>query len=205
MGKKVERSTRPPGRPRAFDPELALERALRLFWEKGYEGTSLSDLTEAIGINRPSLYAAFGDKESLFLKALDRYSEGRAADLKDALAQPTARAVVERFLGKVAEVLGDSGNPRGCLLVHGALSCGAGADPIRRELILRRKDIEVELRRRFKRAKSDGDLPAEASPSDLASYVATVAHGMAVQAAGGASRSELQRIVQLVVRAWPKS
>src|ERR1700674_4986058 len=102
---KPDKSARSKGRPRAFDVDQALDRALHLFWRKGYEGTSLSDLTRAMGINRPSLYAAFGDKETLFRKALDRYVEGPDAYLGEALKQPTARAVTERLLRGTAELL----------------------------------------------------------------------------------------------------
>src|ERR1700748_2066839 len=112
------------GRPRAFDPDVALERAMHVFWAKGYEGASLSDLTRAMRINRPSLYAAFGDKESLFRKVIDRYVEGPASFVRRALKEPTARAVAERLLGGAVEMLADPRHPRGCLMVQGALACG---------------------------------------------------------------------------------
>src|SRR5437016_6245784 len=133
--KKLKTGARPRGRPRAFDCDQALDRALQLFWEKGYEGTSLSDLTRALGINRPSLYAAFGNKEALFQKVLDRYVGGPASFVREALNEPTARAVAERLLRDAAEAQTDPCHPRGCLLVHGALTCGAEADPVRRELV----------------------------------------------------------------------
>ncbi len=191
------------GRPRAFDIDKALERALQLFWRKGYEGTSLSDLTKAMGISRPSLYAAFGNKEELFRKALDRYAEGPAAYMRTALDEPTARAVVERLLRGVVDLLTDPGTPQGCLAVQGALACGDAADAIRQELIARRTAGEAALCQRLERAIADGDLPADADPTDLARYVTTVAQGMAVQAAGGASREELRRVVEMALRAWP--
>src|ERR1051325_3475900 len=106
---------KPRGRPRQFDTEKALDRALTVFWQKGYEGASLLDLTRAMGINRPSLYAAFGNKEALFRKALDRYAEGQAAYIRAALEAPTARAVAERLLHGTVELLTDPRNPRGCL------------------------------------------------------------------------------------------
>jgi AcrR family transcriptional regulator len=193
----------PVGRPRAFDIDKALDRALQVFWRKGYEGTSLSDLTKAMGINRPSLYAAFGNKEALFRKALDRYAEGPAAYTRKALDEPTARAVVERLLRGLVDLLTDPCTPQGCLAVQGALACGDAADAIRQELISRRVAGEAALRQRFERAIADGDLPADANPADLARYVTTVSQGMAVQAAGGASRQELQRVVEMALRAWP--
>lgn len=203
IGMKSKKPALTMGRPRAFDVDKALERALQVFWQKGYEGTSLSDLTEAMGINRPSLYGAFGDKEALFRKALDRYTDGPAAYVREALNQPKARAVVERLLRGAVDLLTDPRTPQGCLLVQGALSCGRAADPIRRELISRRAAGEAALRQRFKRAISERDLPAETNAADLARYVATVIHGMAVQAASGASRAELRRVIQTAMRAWP--
>jgi len=192
------------GRPRAFDIDKALDRALQVFWQKGYEGTSLSDLTRVMGINRPSLYAAFGNKEDLFRTALDRYAEGPAAYVREAMEKPTARAVVERLLRGAIDLLADPRTPLGCLMVQGALACGEAADPIRQELASRRTAGEAALRRRFKRAISEGDLPADANAADLARFVATVIHGMAVQTAGGASRAELRRVAQMALRAWPE-
>jgi AcrR family transcriptional regulator len=191
------------GRPREFDVEVALACALDVFWRKGYEGTSLPDLTRAMGINRPSLYAAFGNKEALFRKVLDRYAEGPAAYVRSALAEPTARAVAQRLLGGAVELLADPQGPRGCLMVHGALACGESAEAVRRELAARRAASEVAVRERFERARADGDLPAGADPADLARYVVTVVGGMSVQAAGGATREELRRVAEMALRAWP--
>jgi len=201
---KSKKPPRPVGRPRSFDMDQALERALQVFWRKGYEGTSLSDLTGAMGINRPSLYAAFGDKEALFRNALDRYAEASASYVREALNQPTARGVVEKLLRGAASRLSNPKNPPGCLNVQGALACGGEADPIRRELASRRAAGEAAIRQRLKRARAEGDLPPNANPTDLARYVATVLHGMSVQAAGGATRAELQRVVQTALQAWPQ-
>src|SRR5262249_40183335 len=161
----------PIGRPRAFDIDKALDRALKVFWRKGYEGASLPALTKAMGINRPSLYAAFGNKEALFRKVLERYVEGPAAYLREALNEPTARAVAERLLGGAIDLLTDPRNPRGCLMVQGALACGEAAESVRRELVSRRMASEVAVRKRFERAGLDGDLPAGSDPADLARYV----------------------------------
>ncbi len=180
-----------------------LDRALRVFWRRGYEGATLPDLTAAMGINRPSLYAAFGSKEELFRKALDRYVEGPAAFVREALNEPTARAVAERLLGGTIDLVTDRRNPRGCLIVQGALACGETAESVRREVAARRVAGEVAVRQRFERARADGDLPAEADAADLARYVVTVMRGMAVQAAGGASREDLRRVAELALQAWP--
>jgi len=193
------------GRPRAFDPEKALEAALRVFWRKGYEGTALSDLTEAMGINRPSIYATFGNKEALFRKVLDRYDAQITRYMAEALNEPAARAAAEKLLAGTADLLSCPGNPKGCLMVQGALACGEAAEPIRKELIARRATGETSLRERFARAAAEGDLPAGTDAADLARYVMAVMHGMAVQSAGGASREELQGVIDLSLRGWPEA
>jgi AcrR family transcriptional regulator len=200
---KTKSQSRPAGRPRSFDTGKALDRALDVFWRKGYEGASLSDLTEAMGINRPSLYAAFGDKEKLFRNVLDRYAEGPASYSSVALQAPTSRAVVEQLLYGTADLLTSRRNPHGCLWVQGALACGNAADPVRRELISRRMAGEAALRRRLNRAKTDGDLPPDANPASLARYIATMTQGMSIQAAGGATRSELHRVIGIALQSWP--
>jgi AcrR family transcriptional regulator len=192
------------GRPRTFCTEKALDVALKVFWRKGYEGTSLDDLTEAMGISRPSLYCAYGSKEQLFRMALDRYVGGAAEFYGEAIGQPTARGVAERFLRGTADALTDPCHPPGCLAVQGALSCGEAADPIRRELNARRAAAEATLRDRFERARAEGDLSPDDDPADLARYLATMTQGMAVQAAGGASRDELRRVAETALRAWPR-
>jgi AcrR family transcriptional regulator len=155
-----------------------------------------------MGINRPSLYAAFGNKEALFRKALDRYIEKTGVFIREALAEPTARAAVERLL---KDVLCKSapGRIRGCLLVQGALACGDAADSIRKELARRRGAGESALRERFERAVAEGDLPRNSDPAALAKYIATFQHGLAVQSAGGADREELLAAVDIALRAWP--
>jgi len=192
------------GRPRAFDAETVLDRALQVFWRKGFDGTSLSDLTRAMGINRPSIYAAFGDKRALFCKVLDRYAQGPAGFVREALSEPTSRAVVARLLRAAADMHTDPRGPRGCLMVQGALAAGGGGTAVRRELIARRAADETMIRKRLERAKSERDLSADSSPADLARYVVTVIRGMAVQAAGGASREELRRVTRMALRAWPR-
>src|SRR5579872_3132902 len=131
--KKQTRATKLKGRPRAFDAEKALDRALQVFRRKGYEGASLTDLTQAMGIERPSLYAAFGNKETLFRRALDRYAEMTMSFLQRAAREKTARGFVETLLRGAAELQTNPTSP-GCLTVHGALACGDESEPIRQEL-----------------------------------------------------------------------
>jgi AcrR family transcriptional regulator len=201
IGMKSEIVTAQLGRPRAFDPDVALERAMHVFWAKGYEGAALSDLTQAMRINRPSLYAAFGNKEQLFRKVLDRYMDGPVAYFGQALAAPKARDVVERIFLGTARMADDPRIPAGCLMVQGALACGNTS--VQKEVAARRTAAEVVLRRRFQQAKREGDLPKDADPGDLAGYVMTVVRGMAVQSAGGASRDQLRRVAQIALRSWP--
>ena len=173
-----------------------------VFWRKGFEGASLADLTEAMGINRPSLYAAFGNKEELFLKVLDRYGEQMCV-MRKALAQSTARQVAEKLLYGVAKAQTDPNHPGGCLNVSGALACGTEAETIKQELITRRAAGETQLRKRFERARAEGDLPKGARPAQLARYLTTVTQGMAVQAASGASAEDLKQIAAMALKAWP--
>jgi len=192
------------GRPRAFDLDKALEKAMRVFWKKGYEGASLPDLTKAMGINRPSLYAAFGNKESLFRKAMERYIEGPACHVREALAEPTARGAAERMLRGSIAMAADPKNPRGCFMVQSALASGEEGDPIRRELARRRAAGEAALCERFRRAIREGDLPLDADAASLAKYISVVAQGLAVQAAGGTTADELNKAVDIAMQAWPR-
>jgi AcrR family transcriptional regulator len=192
-----------PGRPRAFDVHKALDCALQVFRRKGYEGASLSDLTAAMGINRPSLYAAFGDKEALFRRALDRYAETTMSSMREAFEEKTARGFVERLLRGAAEMQTKPGSPPGCLTVTGGLACGEESEPIRKELICRRGQVERLICDRLKEAKKVGELPAGSNPADLARYLATLIQGMAVQASAGATRAELHRVAETALRAWP--
>lgn len=191
------------GRPRAFDKDEVLDRAMELFWRKGYEGASLADLTKAMGINPPSLYAAFGNKEGLLKAVLDRYLEQRATFLDGVMAAPTAREAADRMLRGTADLLTSPDNPPGCLLLQGGLACGAGAEAVPSELAYRRAAGEDRLRERFERAQSDGDLPASVSPAALARYMSAVIQGMGVQAAAGATRADLTEIAELSLAAFP--
>ncbi|WP_410622782.1 TetR/AcrR family transcriptional regulator [Amycolatopsis sp. cmx-8-4] len=193
----------PIGRPRGFDADAALGRAMAVFWEQGYEGASLADLTGAMGITKTSMYAAFGNKEDLFRKVLERYEQGPAAYVARALRQPTAREVATTFLAGSVATSTHPGDPAGCLSVQGSLAAGEAGRTARDLLTAWRDRGRVHLRDRFRRAVDDGDLPPDADPELLARYVMTVANGIAVQAAGGAGHDELQQVADVALRNWP--
>lgn len=191
------------GRPKEFDVDDALCSALQVFWRHGYEGASMSELTEAMGITRPSLYATYGNKEELFRKVLDRYEQNHLCFVAQALAEPFARDTIDKLLTGYADVLTDPMHPPGCLGVNSAVACGEAGAPIREELIARRSLSEDTLRERLERASAEGDLPADEDPADWARYVMSVGLGMAVKASSGSSRNELYKVAQLALRALP--
>ena len=191
------------GRAKEFCVEGALTRALEVFWRHGFEGASLKDLTAAMGITRPSLYATYGNKEELFRKALDLYDERYLGFSRTALDAPSAHEVVRRLLTGFVELATGCEHPPGCMGTQGALACSTAADPIKEELFGRRRAFEAVLARRLERAKADGDLPSAESATDLARFVMTVAGGIAVQAAGGAPREALVRAAAIALRACP--
>ncbi|WP_116951398.1 TetR/AcrR family transcriptional regulator [Jiangella endophytica] len=190
------------GRPRGFDVDEALERAVRVFWERGYEGASLTDLTSAMGITKPSMYAAFGNKEQLFRKALERYAEGPASYATRALQEPTARDVAAAILHGAARTTTLPDRPTGCLTVQGALASSEGSRPAHDALVDWRNVAGLHLEERFRRAVDEGDLPRDADPMRLARYIMTVAFGIAVQAANGLGHDELDDIADTALRHW---
>ena len=191
----------PSGRTRQFDTDKALGQALDVFWARGYEGATLPELTRAMGINRPSLYSAFGNKEQLFHKALGHYKDGPQAFLSEALKKPTAREVVEAIFSGFIRL--QQGGSRGCLIVSGALACGEDAEPVRQELVRLRNETVATFRARFEQAIRDGDLPKDTDCPTLARFIATVLNGLAVQAASGATEKELTLVAAMAMRAWP--
>jgi AcrR family transcriptional regulator len=189
------------GRPREFDAETALDQAMEVFWRHGYEGATIAQLTEAMGINPPSLYACFGNKEGLLKAALDRYTKLRGVWMDEVVAAPTARAVAERMLMGIADKQTDPANPPGCLLVQGGIACGTGSENVPFELAARRAQNEDQLRDRFVRAKAEGDLKESADPAALARYVSAVSVGMGVMASSGADREALRQVADVAVQA----
>ena len=200
---EIQAATARRGRPREFCVDAALSAALIVFWSKGYEGASLSDLTEAMGVTRPSLYAAFGNKEALFRKALDLYEREKLAFMSAALEAPTARGVAERVLTKALDAQTSPSDPRGCLSVISSVACGAEAASIKAEVVMRRASSEAALRRRFERARAEGDLPGDVDPDALVRYLMAVLQGMAVQAGSGVPREQLQQLVATTLSLWP--
>jgi AcrR family transcriptional regulator len=193
----------PRGRPREFDTQQALDAALLLFWRHGYEGTSLAALAKTMGVNMPSLYAAFGNKEMLFKKALDRYLQRPASYLPRALEEPSARRAIEKLFRGAIDMVMNPCHPHGCLLVQGALTAGPTATSICTELSLSRAAAELAVRRRLERAISEGELPPRADAARLARYFVAVLWGLSVQAAGGATRAQLREVAKLALRCWP--
>ncbi|MFE7336404.1 TetR/AcrR family transcriptional regulator [Streptomyces griseus] len=193
----------PSGRPRGFDADEALERAMLVFWEHGYEGASLSCLTRAMGISTTSMYAAFGNKQELFRKALERYAAGPSDYLVRALEQPTARGVATELLAGTIRTTTRPAGPQGCLGVQGALAASDSGQEVRDLLAAWRNESHRFVLERFRRAVDEGDLPPEVDPALLARYVTTLAFGVAVQAAGGVCRDELQAMADAALRKWP--
>ena len=191
------------GRPRTFDRTAALRRAMDVFWAKGYEGSSISDLAAAMGINSPSLYAAYGSKEALFLEATDFYSRVEGPDIWLALDEaPTARLAIELFLTRTAKAYSQTDRPQGCLITLGALHQDSTSGLICADLRRRRAENHSALRKRLERAVAEGELPADLDCGAVATFYATVQHGMSIQARDGASCTALMATVTGAMAAW---
>lgn len=191
------------GRPRSFDMDKALDEAMEVFWRHGYDGATVAELTRAMRINPPSLYAAFGNKEGLLKAALDRYTVKHGQHMSWVLAGATAHEVAERFLMSTADSHTEPGHPPGCLLVQGGLVCGAGSENVPFEFAARRAQLETDLRERFERSRIEGDLPEDSDTSALARFLACVTSGMGIMASAGADRDALKRVARVAVSAFP--
>ncbi|MCJ8518091.1 AcrR family transcriptional regulator [Pseudorhizobium tarimense] len=192
------------GRRREFDIEQALDAALCVFWRKGYEGASYADLTAAAGVERPALYSAFGNKEELFRKALQRYYKRFLHYMPEALTLPTAREVAAHILYGAVDLNTRFDDHRGCLYINGVLAGSDEAEPVRQVLIQGRAIAEREIRERFERAKAEGDLPETAKPDALAAFLMAVTHGIAVQAKAGFNRQTLEGVAEQALASWPQ-
>lgn len=191
------------GRPRAFDYDTALDQAMRVFWAKGFEGTSMPDLTAAMNMNRPSIYAAFGNKEELFRKALARYAEKTEILIRDLLDAPTLRASLERFLKGSADSFSCKETPRGCFSIQGALVGSADSAKVCDEAKNRREMVTRLLRERLDRARAEGELPDDADCGALARFYTAVLNGMAIQSVNGASCADMKDIARTALDALP--
>lgn len=193
-----------PGRPLSFDRGLALERAMLVFWRYGYEATSLNDLTNAMGITPPSLYTAFGDKEHLFLEAVERYLSKNPCFLETIAAEPlTAKESIRLFLEKIAISQTDPDHPPGCMIVTSATNCTAASSHVQQILAQYRGQMEAGIRERLERGVREGDLADDSDTAALASFYVTVSQGMSTQARDGASRKKLLAIAAQAMQAWP--
>lgn len=191
------------GRPRKFDIDAALDRAQHVFCAKGYDAASIAELTKAMGINSPSLYAAFGSKGGLFRAVLDRYAQQRVKYLEEALSAPTAREAVRRVFEIAARLYSEDDDQASWLVMQGGVACGC--DAIADDLAKRRTRVELALRDRFQRAVDEGEFRQDVNPTTLARYVLSVLTGMGIQAASGASREELEEIAKLAIEGFPAS
>lgn len=192
------------GRPRKFNTEDALDVALKLFWTHGYEGVSVVMLAEALGINVPSLYSAFGNKESLFIKTVERYMRLNSAMYDEAVKKTTSYEVVRSILEGEVELVTQQDCPHGCMMIQGALVTSPASESIRTMMTDMRRIGEEWLAERFQRAKDEGDLPANADPAILACYVMVLNSGLAIQAKSGVPREKLLEIVDIAMQAWPR-
>ncbi|TDL43091.1 TetR/AcrR family transcriptional regulator [Kocuria rosea] len=188
------------GRPRAFEPEAALDAAVDTFWRHGYESTGLTELTEAMGISRPALYRAFGDKAQLFRAALERYIERNMGYVEAALDMPSARRVAEAFLIGNAKAVTTPGRPPGCLSVQAMVTHETDAFSLLAE---NRKVIQERLAARFQQAISDGDLPPDEDPEDLARLLITLTTGFAIRAADGEPQDALVALAHRALTVFP--
>ena len=190
------------GRPREFDTDVALAAALRVFWTKGYEAASLTDLTQEMGITRPSLYAAFGNKEALFKQALDLYEREKLAYVDAALQESTAKAVASRMLHGAVETVTD-GDCRGCMGVIASVACQGGDSSILADVTRRGEASHRALVTRMQRAIDEGDFSGPTDAEVITRYLKTILQGLSVQAQAGATADELRQVVEAAMAGWP--
>ena len=188
------------GRPISFDKDAALEAAMLLFWERGYEGTSMADLTQAMGLNPSSIYAAFGDKHALFSLAVERYMKTRAQYATKALEAPTLKRVIRALFDNTIAFLTTPGHPPTCMTLAGAVGCSLDASPARDLMTAIRKQNQVALKVRLLKARKSGELSKEINVEDYARYLSTIVAGLSIQAANGSTKTELNRTAQMALR-----
>ncbi len=197
---------KPRGRPLSFDRDAALETAMHVFWERGYEAASISDLTAAMGITPPSLYTAFGDKEHLFLETVERYALNfGSAGTRALKEEPTARGAIERWLTEAANELTQPCHPKGCMVVMAATNCSAAAERVQDALLRRRTEAIANVGQRIQGGIDSGEIPPGTDAGDLANFYATIYQGMSMQAKDGATHASLMSTVRTAMRSWPKN
>lgn len=188
------------GRPIGFDKDAALEAAMLLFWARGYEGTSMADLTAGMGLSASSIYAAFGDKQALFSLAVQRYLETRAQYGTDALREPTLETFIRALFRNTVEFLTAGGHPRTCMTLAGAMGCSVEAAPARDLMTEVRRQNEVAIHARLQAARKAGELAKEINVGDYTRYVSMLVAGLSIQAANGSTAAELKRTAQMALR-----
>ena len=188
------------GRPIGFDREAALEAAMLLFWERGFEGTSMADLTHAMNLSASSIYAAFGDKQSLFSHAVNRYLETRAQYATEALAEPTLEKVIRALFNNTVAFLTGLGHPPTCMSLSGAMGCSIDAAPARNLMTEVRKANEVAIKNRLLQARKAGELSKEINVDDYTRYISMLLAGLSIQTANGSKKAELKRTAQLALK-----
>jgi TetR/AcrR family transcriptional regulator, copper-responsive repressor len=196
---------KPRGRPREFDREQALETAMRLFWNRGYEPTSISDLTSAIGITPPALYGAFGDKKRLFLEAVQHYEQGVGCFARKALTEePTAEFAIHRLLLDAVKSFTDPKSPKGCLVVLGATNCATESADVFEAIAERRRTAERAVQARIAAGQMAGELSDNTDVEALACLVTAILYGLALKARDGAPRARLRAAIDQVMAMWPR-
>jgi AcrR family transcriptional regulator len=188
------------GRPRNFDEDQAIDAAMRVFWEKSFEGTTMTDLTDATGLSRSSIHAAFGSKEGLFLKAVERYKSRQMGYIPKALAEPTFPRAIEALFRGIVNYLSIPGNPKGCLSIHGALACGNDGKLVTQVMAKWYRSNENRIKERIQQAQREGELSRDVNAADYARYIATIMIGIGIQAVNGAGRAELTRTVDMTLQ-----
>jgi len=188
------------GRPISFDKDAALEAAMLLFWERGFEGSSMADLTRVMGLNPSSIYAAFGDKHELFSLAVKRYLSSRAQYATEALAEPTLEKVIRALFNKTVDFLTTPGHPPTCMTLAGATGCSIDAAPARDLTTAVRIENEVAMKERFLRAQKGGELSKEINVNDYTKYLSSILAGLSIQAANGSTKAELIRTARMALR-----
>jgi AcrR family transcriptional regulator len=187
------------GRPISFDRDAALEAAMLLFWKRGYEGTSMADLTQAMGLNPSSIYAAFGDKHALFSLAVKRYIDSRAQYAMKALGEPTLKRVIRALFYNTVAFLTTPGHPPTCMTLAGAVGCSVDATPARDLMKEIRKQNQVAIRERLIKARKSGELSKDVNVDDYTRFLSTIIAGLSIQAANGSTKAELMRTAQMAL------